>query len=140
MNKVALAEAIADRTGLSKKQAEDFLEAFVDTVTDTLMTEESVTIAGFGAFSAKFRHARMGVNPQSPSQRMEIPAVWIPKFKAGKGLKDALKKMSTGGSSTDGGSEEAPAEEVAAPAMESPAPAPMEETPSEPEAPSQPTY
>lgn len=96
MNKVALAEAIADKTGLSKKQAEDFLEAFVEAVTDGLIRKETVTIAGFGAFSAKFRHARMGVNPQTPEQRMEIPAVWIPKFKAGKGLKDALKQMPTG--------------------------------------------
>lgn len=96
MNKVALAEAIADKTGLSKKQAEDFLEAFVEAVTEGLMRKETVTIAGFGAFSPKFRHARMGVNPQTPSQRMEIPAVWIPKFKAGKGLKDALKQMPTG--------------------------------------------
>lgn len=132
MNKVALAEAIADRTGLSKKQAEDFLEAFVDTVTDTLMKEETVTIAGFGAFSAKFRHARMGVNPQTPSQRMEIPAVWIPKFKAGKGLKDALKKMST----DDSNAEEAAAP-TESPAMETPTvQAPAEpETPSEPSAP-----
>ena len=93
MNKAALAEAIADRTGLSKKQAESFLEQFVDVIEETLSRREDVTIAGFGTFMAKYRSARMGVNPQNPTERIEIPAVIIPKFKAGKGLKDTLKAV-----------------------------------------------
>ncbi|MFH1426469.1 MAG: HU family DNA-binding protein [Candidatus Kerfeldbacteria bacterium] len=92
MNKALLAETIAEKTGMSKKQAEDFLESFVNTVTETLKKGEEVTITGFGAFMPKFRSARMGVDPQNPSQRIQIPSVTIPKFKAGKALKDALKQ------------------------------------------------
>lgn len=91
MNKSALADAIAERSGLSRKQAEDCIEAMVRSITESMVSGETVTIAGFGAFIPKYRSARMGVNPQEPNERMEIPAVWIPKFKAGKGLKDALK-------------------------------------------------
>lgn len=93
MNKATLSEVIAERTGMTKKQAEDFLEAFVEVTKETLMRREEVTITGFGTFIAKFRSARMGVNPQKPSERIQVPAVIIPKFKAGKGLKDALKSV-----------------------------------------------
>ncbi|HLD22185.1 MAG TPA: HU family DNA-binding protein [Patescibacteria group bacterium] len=93
MNKVKLAETISERTGLSKKQAEDFLEAFVEVVKDTLVNREEVTLAGFGTFMPKFRSARMGVNPQKPDERIQVHAVIIPKFKAGKNLKDALKNV-----------------------------------------------
>lgn len=93
MNKARLAEVLSERTGLSKKQAEDFLEAFVESVKDSLIAGEEVTLAGFGTFMAKHRSARMGVNPQKPSERIQVPAVVIPKFKAGKNLKDALKTV-----------------------------------------------
>ncbi len=93
MNKVRLAELIAERSGLSKKQSEDFIESFVAVITESLVQGEDVTITGFGAFMPKFRSARMGVDPQNPSKRIQIPAVTIPKFKAGKGLKDALKQI-----------------------------------------------
>lgn len=91
MNKAALAQAIADKAGLHKKEAELMVEAFVSIVTTTLQAGDSVNIAGFGAFSAKTRAGRIGVNPQNPSQKIQIPPVTVPKFKAGKGLKDALK-------------------------------------------------
>ena len=68
------------------------IEAFVDIVTTTLKSGGEVNIAGFGAFSAKMRAGRIGVNPQNPSEKIQIPPVTVPKFKAGKGLKDALKK------------------------------------------------
>lgn len=67
------------------------VEAFVDVVTSTLKSGGEVNIAGFGAFMAKTRAARMGVNPQKPTEKIQIGAVTVPKFKAGKGLKDALK-------------------------------------------------
>ena len=92
MNKAALAQAIADKVGVSKKEAEAMVAAFVNIVTTNLQSGEQVTIAGFGAFSAKMRAGRIGVNPQNPSQKIQIPPVTVPKFKAGKGLKDALKK------------------------------------------------
>jgi DNA-binding protein HU-beta len=105
MNKADLITHIADEVGVTKKQAEDMVEAFVKIVTDTLTKGGEVNIAGFGAFMSKQRKGRTGVNPQNPTEKIQIPSVVVPKFKAGKGLKEALK-----------GSK--PAEEVAA----SPAP------------------
>ncbi|MFH2062855.1 MAG: HU family DNA-binding protein [bacterium] len=94
MNKAELISALSDRVGLSKKQVEDLIEAFTGLVTQTLQSGGEVTIAGFGAFSAKQRAGRMGVNPQNPSEKIQIPPVIVPKFKAGKALKDALKGRS----------------------------------------------
>ena len=92
MNKALLAQAIAEKVGVSKKESEAMIEAFVDITTATLEANGEVNIAGFGAFSAKMRAGRIGVNPQNPTQKIQIPPVRVPKFKAGKGLKDALKK------------------------------------------------
>jgi len=92
INKAMLAERIAEKVGVSKKEAEDMLAAFVETVMTTLQQDGSVTIAGFGAFSAKTRAGRTGVNPQNPTEKIQIPPVTVPKFKAGKALKDCLKK------------------------------------------------
>ena len=61
-------------------------------VTKALTEGQEVTIAGFGTFSARTRTARMGVNPRNPSEKIQVPEVKVPKFKAGKALKDALKK------------------------------------------------
>ena len=92
MNKAELITYLSDKVGVTKKQAEDMVENFVDVVTETLQKSGEVTIAGFGTFSAKTRAGRTGVNPQNPSEKIQIPEVIVPKFKAGKGLKDALKK------------------------------------------------
>lgn len=91
MNKAELAQAIAEKLSLPKKQVEDTLNSMVDTITMMLKKGDEVVLTGFGAFSAKKRAARQGVNPQNPSQKIQIPAVTVPKFKAGKALKDALK-------------------------------------------------
>lgn len=91
MNKAALAQAISEKAGVSKKEAEEMIASFVNIVTTTLQGGGEVNIAGFGAFSAKTRAGRMGVNPQNPTEKIQIPPVTVPKFKAGKGLKDALK-------------------------------------------------
>ena len=91
MNKAELVAKLAEKVEISKKQAEDTIEAFTETVTETLKAGGEVTIAGFGSFSAKRRAGRMGVNPQNPSEKIQIPPVTVPKFKAGKALKDALK-------------------------------------------------
>lgn len=92
MNKAELALRIAEKLGLPKKVGEDLIEFFEEIVTAALVNGDEVTIAGFGTFSSKVRSARMGVNPQKPSEKMQIPAVRVPKFKAGKALKDSLKK------------------------------------------------
>lgn len=91
MNKAELINHLSEKCGLTKKQAEDVVETFVEVVISTLKSGGEVNIAGFGAFMAKTRAARMGVNPQAPTEKIQIPAVVVPKFKAGKGLKDALK-------------------------------------------------
>ena len=91
MNKFELADAIVAKTGLPKKDVESSMKAMLDIITQALVKNEEVTLTGFGTFSAKFRSARMGVNPQNPSERIKVPAVTVPKFKAGKALKDALK-------------------------------------------------
>lgn len=91
MNKAELIDTLAEKAGVSRKQAEDMLTAFVDTTISTLKAGGEVTITGFGSFMAKTREGRMGVNPQNPSQKIQIPTVVVPKFKAGKALKDALK-------------------------------------------------
>ena len=92
MNKAELSQVIAEKVGVTKKEAEAMIEAYVDIVTSTLVADGEVNIAGFGAFSSKTRAGRVGVNPQNPTQKIQIPPVRVPKFKAGKGLKDALKK------------------------------------------------
>ncbi|MBI5729149.1 MAG: HU family DNA-binding protein [Candidatus Magasanikbacteria bacterium] len=91
MNKAELAQLLADKLNVSKRETEDMLNAFVDAVTDQLKQGNEVVLTGFGAFSSKQRAARTGVNPQNPTQKIQIPAVKVPKFKAGKALKDALK-------------------------------------------------
>ncbi len=91
MNKAKLIEDVASKTHLTKKQIEEVIETILQTIMDTLKAGDSVTLAGFGTFSAKVRHARKGVNPQKPSEKIDIPEVIIPKFKSGKALKDALK-------------------------------------------------
>ena len=91
MNKAELALRLSERMGIPKKQAEDFVEFFEEVVTKALVDGDEVTIAGFGTFSARTRSARMGVNPRNPSEKIQVPAVRVPKFKAGKALKDALK-------------------------------------------------
>jgi DNA-binding protein HU-beta len=91
MNKADFAQVLAEKLNLSKREGEDFLNAFVEIVTDTLKKGDEVVLTGFGAFSVKQRAARTGVNPQNPTEKIQIPAVKVPKFKAGKALKDSLK-------------------------------------------------
>ena len=92
MNKIELIERLSQKSGLQKKQAEDALSALTGLIIENLQSGKEVTITGFGTFSARHRSARKGVNPQNPKETMDIPAVTVPKFKAGKSLKDALKK------------------------------------------------
>jgi len=95
VNKSELSEKVAAKVGLTKKQAEDLFDAFEEAVIETLKSGGEVTLTGFGTFLAKRREARMGVNPRNPTEKIQIPAVTIPKFKAGKALKDALKGMAS---------------------------------------------
>ena len=91
MNKAALIERIAAEAAVSKKEAEKMLSGLVKIIISELKAGNEVTITGFGTFIPRTRHARGGVNPQNPSQRIRIPEVKVAKFKTGKTLKDALK-------------------------------------------------
>ncbi len=89
MNKTELVDAIAKATGLSKKDAEKAVKAFTDTVSKELKKKGKVQLVGFGTFETAKRAARTGKNPQTGSA-IKIPAATVPKFKAGKALKDAV--------------------------------------------------
>ncbi len=89
MNKAELVSAIAEKTELSKKDAEKALKAFIDVVTEELKKGEKVQLVGFGTFETSKRAAREGRNPQT-GETMKIAASVAPKFKAGKALKDAM--------------------------------------------------
>lgn len=90
VNKDALVHGIVDKTSLSKKDVELMLEAFEDVVTGELRKGNKVTLTGFGTFKVSNRAAREGINPQTKAKIM-IPAMTVPKFTAGKGLKEAVK-------------------------------------------------
>ena len=89
MNKTELVAAMADKAGLTKKDAEAALKAFTDVVSDELKKGEKVQLVGFGTFEVSKRAAREGRNPQS-GEVMKIAASKAPKFKAGKALKDMI--------------------------------------------------
>ncbi len=89
MNKAELVAAIADKTELSKKDAEAALKAFTDVVAEELKKGEKIQLVGFGTFEVSERAERVGRNPQT-GEEMKIPASKAPKFKAGKALKDMI--------------------------------------------------
>ena len=89
MNRVELVAAIAEKAGLSKKDSDAALKAFVDAVAEELKKCGKVQLVGFGTFEVSERGAREGRNPQT-GETMTIAASKAPKFKAGKALKDAL--------------------------------------------------
>ena len=89
MNKQELIAAIANRTELSKKDAEKALKAFTDVVAEELKKGEKIQLVGFGTFEVSERAAREGRNPQTGAT-MKIKASKTPKFKAGKALKDMM--------------------------------------------------
>lgn len=90
VTKDQLVDAIAGKTDLSKKDAEAVLEAFTDEVTSALQSGNKVTLTGFGTFRVSHRAARQGINPQT-KEKIQIKAMNVPKFTAGKALKDAVK-------------------------------------------------
>ena len=89
-NKADLIDGVASKSGLTKKDATAAVESLFDVVTETLAEGERVQIIGFGSFEVRDRAARKGRNPQT-GEEIQIPATKVPAFKAGKGLKDAVK-------------------------------------------------
>ncbi|MEK7019598.1 HU family DNA-binding protein [Bacillus sp. FSL R9-9410] len=90
MNKTELIKQVAERASLSQKDASASLQAVVDQITQSLQKGESVQLIGFGTFEVRERSARTGRNPQT-GEEMHVPGGKVPGFKAGKGLKEAVK-------------------------------------------------
>ena len=91
MNKTELIAAVAEKTGMTKKDAERVINATVDTITEALVKGEKVSMSGFGIFEVKAREARVGRNPRT-KETIQIPATRLPVFKASKALKDVVAK------------------------------------------------
>ena len=91
MNKSELVDAMAKKSGLSKKDTEAALGAFTETVANALKKGDKVQLIGFGTFEVTKRAAREGKNPQTGA-KIKIPASKAPKFKAGRALKDTVNK------------------------------------------------
>ena len=91
MNKTELINAVAERSGVTKKDAESVISATIDAITAALAAGDKVQLTGFGSFEVKERAARVGRNPRT-GEATEIPASRIPAFKAGKALKDSVAK------------------------------------------------
>ena len=90
MNKGELIEVLAEKNDLKKSEAEKILNSLIDIITSTLKSGGEIAITGFGTFSVKKRAARTGINPRT-QEKIQIPAMTVPKFKAGKTFKEALK-------------------------------------------------
>lgn len=90
MNKAAIVDKVHEVLGGTKAQAERAVDTMIDSIISGLKKGEEVSIAGLGIFSAKMRPARQGRNPRS-GESIQIPAMRVPKFRAAKALKDAVK-------------------------------------------------
>ena len=90
MTKQEFVDAVADRAGMSKRDAGEAVDAMLDTITDALKKRDAITFTGFGKFSTSDRAARQGVNPRT-GERVQIAATTVPKFTAGSALKSAVK-------------------------------------------------
>lgn len=89
LNKTELINSIAEKTGLTKKDSEKSVNAFLQSVEEALQKGDKVSLVGFGTFEVRTRKARTGRNPQT-GDPIEIPASKVPAFKAGKALKDSV--------------------------------------------------
>ncbi len=90
MNKTELVAAIAEKAGLSKKDADKALGAFIETVEETLVKGDKIQLVGFGTFEVRERAARTCLNPQTKA-KISVPASKVPAFKVGQGLKNLVK-------------------------------------------------
>ena len=91
MKKTELIAAVAEQTGLSKKDAEKALNATIDTIIKAVAEGDKIQLTGFGTFEQRQRNARTGVDPRTGNS-IEIPASKVPAFKAGKAFKDIVNK------------------------------------------------
>ena len=90
MNKEQLVESIAKRSKLTKKSVQACLDGFIGSVTQALSKGEKLTLVGFGTFQVRERKSRTGRNPRT-GESIQVPAMRVPKFRAAKALKEAVK-------------------------------------------------
>jgi len=90
IGKQELIKLLSEKTKKSQKDSAEFIDAFIEIVSDSLSQEKEVSITGFGKFYVSKRAAREGTNPQT-KEKIQIPATKVPSFKAGKGLKEKIK-------------------------------------------------
>jgi DNA-binding protein HU-beta len=90
MNKVAVIDAVHEKIGGTKVQAEQAVDTVIETIVSTLKRGGEVSLAGLGIFSTKTRAARQARNPRT-GEAIQVPAMRVPKFRAAKALKDAVK-------------------------------------------------
>jgi DNA-binding protein HU-beta len=91
VTKQEFVDAVAQRSGLGKREAAQAVEAVLDTITETLRRRDQINFTGFGKFATSERKARMGVNPRNPGEKVHIPAATVPKFTAGSSLKQSVR-------------------------------------------------
>ena len=91
MTKQEFVDKVASKSGLARRDAAKAVDAFLESITETLKGGGEVAFTGFGKFSTSHRAARQGVNPRNPSEKVNIPAATVPKFSAGSQLKQAVK-------------------------------------------------
>ena len=89
MKKTELIAAIAEKSGISKKDAEKALSATIEVIIDAVKADDKVQLVGFGTFEQRQRNARTGINPRT-GENIEIAASKVPAFQAGKAFKDAI--------------------------------------------------
>jgi DNA-binding protein HU-beta len=89
MNKLELVTAVAEKAGITKRDAERAVNALVESIEDALKSGDKVSLVGFGTFEVRNRRPRVGRNPQT-GQEIRIPAGRVPSFKAGKALKELI--------------------------------------------------
>lgn len=95
MTKAEIITAVAEKTGLTKKDSDKAITAVLDVITEALTAGDKVSLVGFGTFEVKDRAARQGINPRT-KEPMPIAASKLPSFKAGKALKDAVSGEDSG--------------------------------------------
>jgi DNA-binding protein HU-beta len=91
VTKQEFVDAVAQKSGLNRREAGQAVEAVLETITEALRQRDTVAFTGFGKFATSERKARMGVNPRNPSQKVHIPAATVPKFTAGSTLKQTVR-------------------------------------------------
>jgi DNA-binding protein HU-beta len=92
LTKQEFIQKVADKSGLTTRDAGRAVDAFMGAVTDALRAGDEVPLTGFGKFSTQQRAERMGVNPRNPTEKVQIPAARVPKFSAGSALKQAVRQ------------------------------------------------